>query len=98
MALLSHSPLPTSTSNRPLDLDLRTVERRPDTPNTLIDTHDRLAQLLVLLSIRVPQHLSLFPDALILQVLHADGSRSAVDVVCDDYGVLARPRADGELD
>lgn len=81
-----------------LDLDPRAVERRPDTPNTLVDTGDGLAQLLVLLAVAIPQHLSLFPHALVLQVLDADGPCGAVDVVGDDDGVLARPRANGELD
>src|SRR5690242_8167857 len=80
-----------------LDLDLRAVERRPDTPNTLVDTGDGLAQLLVLLAVAIPQHLCLFPHPLVLQVLDADGPCGAVDVVGDDDGVLARARADGEL-
>lgn len=74
------------------------MERRPDTPNALIDTGDGLAQLPVLLAIAIAQHLGLFPDALVLQVLDADGASGAVDVVGDDDGVLAGPWADGELD
>jgi hypothetical protein len=73
------------------------VERRPDTPNALVDTRHRLAQLLVLLAIAVPQHLGFLSHALVLQVLDADGPCGAVDVVCDDDGVLAWPGADGEL-
>lgn len=82
----------------PLYLNLRTVERTPNAPHALIDTADRLAQLPVLLSVAVPQHLGLLPDALVLQVLDADAPCGAVDVVCDDDRVLARARADGELD
>ena len=73
------------------------MERRPDTPDALVDTRHRLAQLLVLLAVAVPQHLGLLPHALVLQVLDADGPCGAVDVVCDDDGVLAWPGADGEL-
>jgi len=82
----------------PLYLDLRAMERTPNAPHALIDTADGLAQLPVLLSIAVPQHLSLLPDALVLQVLDADAPCGAVDVVCDDNRVLARARADGEFD
>lgn len=82
----------------PSDLNLRTVERRPDAPDALVDTGDGLAELLVLLAVGVAQHLGLLADALVLQVLDADGPCGAVDVVCDDDGVLARARADGELD
>lgn len=74
------------------------MERRPDTPNALIDTRDRLPELLVLLAIAIPQHLSLLAHALVLQVLDANGPCGAVDVVCDDDRVLARAWADGELD
>ena len=98
MALLSSFTLAPTAFLHLLDLDLRTVERRPDTPNALIDTRNRLAQLLVLLSAVIPQCLGLFPDTLVLQVLDADRPCGAVEVVCDDYGVLAWPRADRELD
>lgn len=98
MALLSSFTLAPPAFFHLLDLDLRTMERRPDTPNTLIDTRNRLTQLLVLLSAVVPQCLGLFPDTLVLQVLDTDRPCGAVEVVCDDYGVLAWPRADGEFD
>lgn len=87
-----------SQTQIPLYLNLRAMERTPNAPHALIDTAYRLAELPVLLSIAVPQHLGFLPDALVLQVLNADAPCGAVDVVCDDDWVLARARADGEFD
>jgi hypothetical protein len=74
------------------------VERTPDTPNALVDGGDGLAELLVLLAVRVAQHLGLFADTLVLQVLDANGALGAVDVVSNDDGVLVGPGRDGKLD
>jgi hypothetical protein len=48
-----------------LYLYLATVERIPDATYALVDTRDWLAELLVLLAIRVTQQLGLFTDALV---------------------------------
>lgn len=74
------------------------MERIPNTPHTLIDTGDRLAPLPILLARAIPQCLSLFPYALVLQVLDAYRPLRAVDVMCDDDGVFPWPWADGDLD
>lgn len=70
------------------------MERIPNAPHALIHTSHRLARLPVLLTSAIPQYLRLLPHALVLQVLDAYIPRRAVDVVRDDDGVVARPRAD----
>lgn len=79
-------------------LHLRSVERVPNASHALVYTGHRLAQLLVLLARAISQYLCFFPHALVLQVLYADGPRSAVEVVCDNDGVLSWPSADGDFD
>lgn len=73
------------------------MKRVPNTPHALIDTGHRLARLPILLARAIPQNLRLFPDAIDLQILHAYRSLRAVDVVCDDNGMLPWPRADGDF-
>jgi len=71
------------------------MKRIPNAPHALVETRHRPAvQLPVLLTRRVPQQLCLFPNALNLHVFDAHGALSAVDVVCDDNGVLAGPWRD----
>jgi hypothetical protein len=82
---------------RPLDLQLGPMERIPDTPHVLVDTRDRLAQLLVLLARVVPQHLRLLADALDVQIPDTDGALGAVDVAGDDDGMVLRARAHVDL-
>jgi hypothetical protein len=79
-------------------LQLGAVERIPNAPHALVDTRHRVAQLLVLLARVVPQHFCLLADALDVQVSDADGALGAVDVVCDDDGVVPRARAHVDLD
>lgn len=55
-----------------LYIDLASVEWTPDTPHALVQTlHWPAIQFPVLLSCAISQHLSLFPHALVLQVLDA---------------------------
>jgi hypothetical protein len=74
------------------------VERIPNAPHALIDTRHRPAQLLVLLASMIPQHLRLLADALDVQISDTDGALGAVDVACDDDGVVLRARAHVDLD
>lgn len=66
------------------------MEGTPYTSDTLVDTFDRLGNLLQLLSVRVPQQLCLLQNLLLLKIPYADGLVSSIDVVPDDYRVLAR--------
>lgn len=79
-------------------LDVRTVERTPNTPNTLVDTgNGPVRNPLVLLGARVSQQLDLFPDALARQVLHIYRLLVTVDVVCGEDWVVCVLREDGDL-
>lgn len=80
-------------------LNLRPVEWIPDAPHALIDTRHRPSiQLLILLSIRVPQQFRFVSHSLVLQILHAYRPLGTVDVMCDDDRVFLWPWRDGELD
>jgi hypothetical protein len=70
------------------------MEWVPYSPDALIDTGDRLANLPVLLSIRIPQQLRLLPYSVIQEVLYTYASLGTVDVMCDDNRVSSGPWCD----
>jgi len=79
-------------------LDFASVEWTPDASNTLVEAlHRPTIQLPVLLSRAIPQHFRLFPYTLVLKVLDTYRPLGTVDVVCNDYGVVSRPWADGDF-
>ena len=58
--------------------------RTPDTPNTLIRTHNRFVRLLQPISTRLLQQVCLLHYLILLQVPNANGLLAAVDVVALD--------------
>ena len=65
---------------------------RPNTSDTLIDTRNRLLCPLEFLSTRLLQQVGLLQDLFGLEISHADGLFSSIDVEPLEYGMLVRSR------
>lgn len=74
------------------------MERRPDTSDTLVKTGNRLLGALELLPTSLLEQHGLVEDLLRLQIAHADGLLTAVDVLALDDGVLVRSWRDPDFD
>lgn len=72
--------------------------RRPDTPDALVDTGNRLGGALGLLAAGLLEQSGFLGDLVGLQVAHADRLFFPVDVVASDDGVLAWSRRDVDFD
>lgn len=82
----------------PLYLQPIPVVRGPYASDGLVDTLHGLGGPPVLLAAAVAEDLGFLEDLIGLHVAHADRLFAAVDVLCDNNGVLGRPRRNGELD
>lgn len=72
--------------------------RRPDTSDTGLGAQNSLVRPSQLLSTSISQQFHLLKNLVRREVAHADGFRTAVDVVSDNDGVLAGSWGNGELD